>query len=94
MAVQIPIAKWIRRKKKPVYAGDVYLMGASGAVLGPLGLALSWVVNIPMGIGYRWCLSRKRKRNTFKGYAPFAPAYCVAVGTILVCEAMTGRNGW
>ena len=93
-AALIPIARWIRRKRKPAHSGDVYLMGASGAVLGPFGLALSWIVNIPLELAWRWCLSRRRKRNTFKGYAPLGPAYCVAVAAIVLCEAMTGRNGW
>ena len=92
VGLQVPIAKWIRRKRQPVYSGDVYLMGASGALLGPMGLAISWLVNLPLGIVYRVCLARKRGRPGIGGYAPFAPSYCVAAVAVVLWQAAMGRN--
>ena len=90
---QIVLAKW-RGVRQPVYAGDVMLMSASGVVLGPLGLSVSWLLNLPAGIGYRWWLWRKRGERNFTGYAPVAPAYCPAAGMVLLWQAMTGPNQW
>lgn len=85
------LARW-RGKRTPACAGDVMLMGAAGAVLGPAGLAVSWVLNLPAGLAYRWWLARRRRRAWLLGYAPMAPAYCVAAGVVLVWQA-AGRGG-
>lgn len=87
------LARW-RGRRAPACAGDVMLMGAAGAVLGPAGLAVSWVLNLPAGLAYRWWLARRRRRAWLRGYAPMAPAYCVAAGVVLVWQAASGRGGW
>lgn len=87
------LARW-RGRRAPACAGDVMLMGAAGAVLGPAGLAASWVLNLPAGLAYRWWLARRRRRPWLRGYVPMAPAYCASAGVVLVWQAATGRNGW
>ena len=83
-----------RGARAPACAGDVMLMGAAGAVLGPAGLAASWVLNLPAGLLYRWWLGRRRGRPWRRGYVPMGPAYCAAAGAVLAWQAVTGRNGW
>ena len=90
---QMAIAKWGGRRR-PAFAGDAMLMGATGAVLGPLGLAVSWVVNVPAAVGYRWWLGRRRGRCCWRGYVPAGPSYCLAAGVVLVWQALTSRSAW
>ena len=90
---QMAIARW-RGKRMPVFGGDAMLMGGVGAVLGPLGLAVSWMVNVPAGLAYRWWLGRRRGRSCLRGYVPAGPAYCLAAGVVLAWQAVTGRDGW
>ena len=87
------MARW-RGVRAPACAGDAMLMASAGAVLGPLGLAVSWLVNVPVGLGYRWWLGRRRRRGWDRGYVPMGPAYCASAGVVLVWQAVTGRNGW
>ena len=77
-------------------AGDAMLMGAAGAVLGPAGLAVSWVLNLPAGLAYRWWLAarRRRRRAWLRGYVPMAPAYCVSAGIVVLWQAVVVRAGW
>lgn len=89
----VAIARW-RGARAPACAGDVMLMGAAGAVLGPVGLAVSWVLHLPAGLAYRWWLARRRGRHWRRGYAPMAPGYCAAALAVVVWQAVTGRNGW
>ena len=89
----IALSRW-RDARAPACAGDVMLMGAAGAVLGPVGLAVSWVVNLPAGLAYRWWLGRRRRRAWFRGYVPMGPPYCVSAAAVLVWQAVTGENGW
>ena len=92
---QIGVSRWLGRRS-PVCAGDAMLMGACGALLGPMGLAVSWVANVPAALGYRWWLARRRRRRSrwLRGYVPMAPAYCVSAGVVLMWQAVIGRNGW
>ena len=93
IGIQVAIAR-LRGARQPVFAGDAMLMGAAGAVLGPLGLAVSWLLNVPAGVGYRLWLSRKRGRKGLGGYVPVGPAYCPAAGAVVLWQAVMGRNGW
>ncbi|MDD9982735.1 MAG: hypothetical protein OXU81_15495 [Gammaproteobacteria bacterium] len=78
-----------RGRRRPLLGGDVMLLGACGAVLGPLGLAVSWLLNVPAGLGYRWWLARRRGRRWTDGYAPFAPAYCAVVALMVAWTEWT-----
>ena len=76
---QMAVARW-RGARVPVCAGDAMLMGAAGALLGPMGLAVSWLVNVPAGLAYRrWLAHRRGRREWLRGYVPMAPAYASAV---------------
>lgn len=88
----IALSRW-RGARAPACAGDVMLMGAAGTVLGPAGLAVSWVLNLPAGLAYRWWLARRRRRPWLRGYVPMGPPYCVSAGAVLAWQVVTGRNG-
>ena len=93
IAGQMVVARWGGRRS-PVCAGDAMLMGAAGALLGPMGLAVSWLLNVPAGLAYRWWLAqRRRRRNWLRGYVPLGPSYCVSAGVVVLWQAATGRNG-
>ena len=93
IAVQIAIAR-SRGRRRPAFAGDAMLMGAAGAALGPLGLSVSWLLNLPAGLAYRWWLGRRRGRPCLRGYVPAGPAYCACVAVVLVWQAATDRHAW
>ena len=93
IAVQVAIAR-SRGRRRPAFAGDAMLMGAAGAALGPLGLSVSWLLNVPAGLMYRWCLGRRRGRPCLRGYVPAGPAYCACVALVLVWQAVTDRHAW
>ena len=93
IAVQIAIAR-SRGRRRPAFAGDAMLMGAAGAALGPLGLSVSWLLNLPAGLMYRWWLGRRRDRPCLRGYVPAGPAYCACVAVVLVWQAVTDRHAW
>ena len=93
VAAQIPIARWLGRRQ-PAYAGDVLLMGAIGALLGPFGLAVSWILNVPAGLAYRWWLAKRRGRRGLGRYVPAAPGYCSGAAVVVLWEALMGRNEW
>lgn len=82
-----------RGRKRPLFGGDVMLLGACGAVLGPMGLAVSWLLNVPVGIAYRWWLGRRRGRAWRAGYVPMGPAYCAAVGAVLWWQGLAQAKG-
>ena len=84
----------LRGERRPVFAGDAMLMGAAGAALGPLGLSVSWLLNLPAGLAYRWWLGHRRGRPWLRGYVPAGPAYCACVAVVLVWQAATGRHAW
>ena len=93
IASVMALSRW-RGARVPACAGDLMLMGAAGAVLGPVGLAVSWVVNVPAHLAYRWWLGRRRGRAWLRGYVPMGPSYCVSAEAVLVWQAVMGRNGW
>lgn len=92
MAALIAVWRW-RGRRPPAYAGDVMLLGAAGAVLGPAGVAASMVLNLPAGLAYRWWLGRRRRRPWLRGYVPMGPSYCASAGAVLLWQAVVGRDG-
>ena len=92
MVALIALWRW-RGRRPPAYAGDVMLLGAAGAVLGPAGVAASMVLNLPAGLAYRWWLGRRRRRAWLRGYVPMGPGYCVSAGAVLAWQVVAGRNG-
>ena len=92
MAAVIALWRW-RGRRPPAYGGDVMLLGAAGAVLGPAGVAASMVLNLPTGLAYRWWLGRRRRRPWLRGYVPMGPSYCVSAGVVLVWQAVAGGDG-
>lgn len=93
VAALIALWRW-RGRRAPAFAGDVMLLGAAGAVLGPAGVAVSMVLNLPVGLAYRWWLAHRRgRRGWLQGYVPMGPAYCLSAGVVLVWQAVVGRHG-
>ena len=82
-----------RGRRRPLFAGDVMLLGACGAVLGPMGLAVSWLLNVPAGVAYRWWLGRRRGRAWREGYVPMGPSYCAAVVAVVCWQGMAQAKG-
>lgn len=82
-----------RGRPCPLLGGDVMLLGASGAVLGPLDLAVSWLLNVPAGIAWRWYLGRRRGRGWREGYVPMGPAYCASVGAVILWQGTAQTKG-
>ena len=83
-----------RGRRSPVYAGDAMLMGAAGALLGPLGLAVSWLVHVPAGLAYRWWLARRRGRRDWLRGLRAARAGVLRGSGWGVCVAGAGRGIW
>lgn len=82
---------WMARRRWPLMPGDAWLLGAIGAVAGPLGLAWSIVAGTLCSLLYRACLQAKRGRPFAAGYAPLAPG--MATGAALVVVAMASGTG-
>jgi len=57
----------LKRRRLPMLGGDVILFMATGAVLGPQGLAVSWLLLLPFGLLYRAWLCRRRARASQPG---------------------------
>lgn len=69
------VAGW-RDRRRPLLAGDVWMLGGIGAVLGPAGLAWTLVLGSAAALAHRaW---RRRGRSLGTGYCAFAPGYAAA----------------
>ena len=80
-ALPIGVAE-MRARPWPLMPGDGILLGAIGALVGPVGLAWSVLAGTPIALAHRGCLQRKRNRPFRSGYAPLAPG--LAAGALAV----------
>ena len=80
----IALAAWLGRRW-PLYPGDAMLLGAVGFLLGPLGLAWAMALGSGLGLLYRLCVQRKRRRPFRKGLVPLGPGMCAGAAAVFLC---------
>ena len=84
------IVQTYKNQPLSLYHGDAILFASTGFLLGPLGLAYAFIINAPFYIFHHLWIAKRAKRSIWKGYAPVAPAYCIAVGIVFGFEIYQG----